>query len=162
MPFGLTNAPASFQDLVNSTLKPYLDHSVIVYLDDILIFSQTEEDHIQHVKQVLSKLKGASLYVKGEKCAFHSDEVDFLGYIINQEGVSMDLKKIESITLWPSPNTLQELQSFLGFTNFYRRFIPNYSKKCLPITALVKKDQAFLWNPEAEQAFQDLKATFNS
>ena len=162
MPFGLTNAPASFQDLVNHTLKQYLDFSVIAYMDDILIYSQTEEEHIQHVKQVLAKLKEASLYVKGEKCTFHSKEVEFLGYIINTEGISMDPKKIKSIASWPTPNTLQELQSFLGFTNFYRRFIPNYSKKCLAMTALVKKDQAFLWNPEAEQAFQDLKTTFTS
>lgn len=160
MPFGLTNAPASFQDLVNSVLKAFLDHFVVVYLDDILIYSKTEEEYIQHVKSVLAALTAASLFVKLEKCNFHAKQVEFLGYIIGVQGVWMDPRKIESITSWPAPKNLTELQSFLGFTNFYRRFIAQYSTHCLPLTALLKKDNSFKWVPEAQMAFESLKMAF--
>ena len=160
MPFGLTNAPASFQALVNSVLKAFLDRFVVVYLDNILIYSKTEEEHIQHVKLVLTALSAASLFVKLEKCSFHVKQVEFLGYIIGVQGIWMDPHKIESITSWPVPKNLTELQSFLGFTNFYRRFIAQYSTLCLPLTALLKKDKAFQWIPEAQTAFEGLKMAF--
>jgi hypothetical protein len=160
MPFGLTNAPASFQALINSVLKPFLDRFTVVYLDDILVYSETLEEHIQHVRQVLSKLSESDLYLKLEKCTFHASEVEFLGFIISSEGIRMDPKKVHSISTWPAPTTLQELQSFLGFINFYRKFISEISQKAIPLHALLKKDTPFIWTEEAQQAFENLKEEF--
>lgn len=137
MPFGLTNAPASFQSLANDTLREFLDIFVVVYLDDILVFSETEAEHIEHVQKVLSKLRDASLYVKLKKCEFHVQSTEFLGFVISTKGISMDKKKVEAVASWPAPTTVKELMGFLGFTNFYRRFLPNYSKLTVPSTSLL-------------------------
>jgi hypothetical protein len=123
MPFGLTNAPATFQHFMNDTLRDLLDISVIVYLDDILIFSPTLDTHRQHVATVLERLLTARLWVKPEKCAFHQNEVDFLGYIVGAQGIKMDPSKISAVTDWPAPTSVRHIQSSLGFANFYRRFV---------------------------------------
>ncbi|KFY32643.1 hypothetical protein V493_00008 [Pseudogymnoascus sp. VKM F-4281 (FW-2241)] len=143
MPFGLTNAPASFQRLMNDTLHEYLDVFTVVYLDDILVYSKTEEEHVEHVKLVLAKLKARQLLLKPEKCDFHKQEVEFLGHLVGTKGVRMDPKK-----------------AFLGFANFYRRFIAGYSKIAQPLTELTRKDLAFNWSDKAEAAFQELKTKF--
>jgi hypothetical protein len=135
IPFGLTNAPASFQNLINDTLRQYLDISVIVYLDDILMFSKTREKHITHVKQVLDKLQQNQLWAKAEKCTFFKHEVDVLGYLVSDHGVRMDPKKVDAVLSWPTPKSVYDIQIFLGFANFYRRFIRAYSKVTTPLTA---------------------------
>ena len=162
MPFGLTNAPASFQNLINETLREYLDHFVVVYLDDILIFSSDLEQHRTHVSLVLDKLLGAGLYVKAEKCEFDATDVEFLGFRVGQNNVSMDPKKVSTIVEWPVPKDSHDVQVFLGFANFYRRFIASYSKLASPLTALLKKNTTFMWTSEANTSFEKLKEAFTS
>ena len=160
MPFGLTNAPASFQALLNSVLRQFLDKFVVVYLDDILIFSKTLAEHVQHVRKVLQKLRENKLFVKLEKCVFHAKEVDFLGYIVSREGIRMDPSKVAAVMDWPAPRTLTHLQAFIGFVNFYRRFIPRFSEKCLPLTNLLPQGKKITWTEEAQGAFDALKEAF--
>jgi hypothetical protein len=162
MPFGLTNAPATFQRFMNDTLREYLDDFCVVYLDDILIFSPNEETHMQHVRQVLDKLRQAGLYAKAEKCEFHKESIEFLGYIISPQGVSMAPSKVSSILHWPAPQTLRHVQQFLGFANFYRRFIKDYAKVITPLTALTRKQSPFRWTPAAQTTFELLKQAFVS
>ena len=160
MPFGLTNAPASFQHLVNFTFRDMLDKFIIVYLDDILIYSSTLEEHHQHVEQVLQRLQEHKLYAKAEKCEFHSRSVEFLGFKVSPDGISMDPGKVQAISEWPSPKNVTEVQSFLGFTNFYRQFIRSYSAIAAPLTNLTKKDKPFCWAELQETAFTNLKHQF--
>ncbi|KAG1536699.1 hypothetical protein G6F49_012934 [Rhizopus delemar] len=162
MPFGLTNAPASFQGLINDTLREFLDLFVVVYLDDILIYSENLTDHYNHVNLVLEKLRGAGLYAKAEKCEFDVTEVEFLGFKISPKGIFMDQSKVSAITNWPTPRSVHDIQVFLGFSNFYRRFIQDYSKLTVPMTALTKKNVPFVWSTEADQSFQQLKTAFTS
>uniref|UniRef100_A0A8C6M011 ribonuclease H n=1 Tax=Nothobranchius furzeri TaxID=105023 RepID=A0A8C6M011_NOTFU len=136
MPFGLTNAPAVFQSLVNSVLGDYLNQFVTVYLDDILIFSKSPTEHRQHVRAVLQRLLENHLYVKAEKCEFHVPSVKFLGFILESGRLKTDPDKIQSVLSWPTPTTRKQLQRFLGFANFYRRFIKNYSQTAAPLTQL--------------------------
>ena len=162
MPFGLTNAPAVFQALVNDVLRDMLNKFVFVYLDDILIFSKDLSEHICHVQQVLRRLLENSLYVKAEKCEFHVPSVAFLGYIVAEGSIQMDPAKISAVTGWPVPENRKKLQQFLGFANFYRRFIRNYSTVAAPLTALTSTKQPFTWTPEANKAFANLKARFTT
>lgn len=162
MPFGLTNAPASFQQLMNEVLREYLDISVIVYLDDILIYSKTREEHVQHIKKVLERLRQHRLWAKAEKCRFFQSSVDFLGYIVSQDGVSMDPSKVKSILDWQAPKSVKDIQVFLGFANFYRRFIKKYSKLTEPLTRLLRKDVKFDWSDSANTAFESLKKAFTT
>ena len=161
MPFGLTNAPAIFQHLMNDIFREFLDDFVVCYLDDILIFSKNEEDHEKHVRLVLKRLRNAGLYAKLEKCVFHQPQVEFLGYIISGEGLSMDPKKIQTVLEWKKPTTIRDVQCFLGFANFYRIFIKDYSKIATPLTRLTCKDK-LEWSTEADQAFEILKTAFTS
>lgn len=138
MPFGLTNAPATFQSYIHQALGGLLDEFCIVYLDDILIFSPDRETHTQHIRQVLARLRKAQLYCKPSKCSFYKDQVEFLGYIVNTEGIAMDPERIHTIQEWPEPQTFRDVQVFLGFCNFYRKFIRGYSKIALPLTNLMK------------------------
>jgi len=160
MPFGLTNAPATFQAFINDVLREYLDHFVVVYLDDILIYSKSKEEHIEHVRKVMKTLLDAQLQAKLSKCEFHKDRVEFLGFVISKEGISMDPKKVQTIQEWKSPSSVHDIQVFLGFANFYRRFIKNFAKEVAPITRLLKKDTKFQWDDNAEQAFLKLKEIF--
>ena len=157
MPFGLTNAPAIFQNIMNDIFKEYLDYFVVILLDDILVFSKNLEEHKHHVRLVLEKLQQWKLYAKLEKCFFHQHEIEFLGYIIGPDGIKMCSDKTSSIKDWPTPSTITQVQSFLGFANFYCRFIYNYSKIAKPLTDLTKQNQQFQWTPEAEAAFLQLK-----
>ncbi len=161
MPFGLINAPAISQHLMNDVFREFLDDFVVCYLDDILVFSKNEEEHINHVQLILEKLRTAGLYAKLEKCVFHQPQVKFLGYIISGEGLSMDPKKIQTVTEWKKLATVRDVQCFLGYANFYRIFIRNYSKIATPLTRLTRKDK-LEWNAEANQAFETLKKAFTT
>jgi hypothetical protein len=160
MPFGLTNAPATFQTLVNNVLREYLDIFVIVYLDDILIYSKTMEEHVQHVKKVLRALQHKHLPIKPEKCQFHVQTVGFLGFVISPEGIKMEQEKIKAVLEWPEPTNVKQLQEFLGFANFCRRFIKGYSDRTIPMTRLLQKDVPFEWTELCSKAMTDLKAIF--
>ncbi|KAI4898691.1 hypothetical protein NFI96_020791 [Prochilodus magdalenae] len=163
MPFGLRNAPSVFQSFINDVLRDMLGLFVIAYIDDILIYSPDLPTHIQHVRRVLSRLLENQLYVKGEKCEFHLGSTSFLGYIISPEGVIMDDQKVEAVANWPKPNSIRDLQRFLGFANFYRRFIRNYSSVAAPLTSLLKGDaKRLVWNAQAESAFEELKRRFTT
>jgi hypothetical protein len=161
MTFGLTNAPAIFQHLMNEIFREFLDDFVVCYLDDILIFSKNEKDHEKHVRMVLQKLRYVGLYTKLEKCVFHQPQVEFLGYIISREGFSMDSKKIQTIMEWRKPKTVRNVQYSLGFANFYRLFIQDYSKIVAPLTRLTYKDK-LEWNAGTNQAFPNLKTAFTT
>ena len=141
MPFGLTNAPAVFQHMMNDIFREHLDDFVVIYLDDILIFSKNEEEHEKHVRLVLEKLRKRGLYAKLEKCLFHQTEMEFLGFIATTEGLKMDPKKVEAIVSWEVPKTVRDVQCFLGFANFYQIFIKNYSQVAAPLTWLTCKDK---------------------
>lgn len=162
MPFGLTNAPSAFQHYVNDILHEHLDKFVIAYLDDILIYSNDEVQHRDHVFTVLGLLRKHNLYAKATKCAFGITETEFLGYIVSQDGLKMDPSKVNTVLDWPIPHHIKAVQSFLGFANFYRRFIRNYSRIVSPLTALTKKDTPFLWTDQCQKAFDELKQRFVS
>ncbi|KAI3828867.1 hypothetical protein L1987_02977 [Smallanthus sonchifolius] len=157
MPFGLTNAPAVFMDLMNRMCKPYLDKFVIVFIDDILIYSRTKEDHEQHLRLILDHLKTEQLYAKFSKCDFWLKEVQFLGHVVNEKGIHVDPAKIEAVKNWKAPKTPTEVRSFLGLAGYYRRFISNFSKIAVPLTALTQKGKPYEWGPKQEEAFQILK-----
>ena len=145
MPFGLCNAPASFQAYINDALRDYLDDFCVAYMDDVLVYSSgTLEEHIEHVRKVLSRLKEHGLFVKPEKCEFHVTETKFLGYIISPDGVRMDPERVKTIVEWPAPKSVHDLQVFLGFANFYRRFIEAHSRIVSPLTALLRKCSKFI------------------
>lgn len=162
MPFGLTNAPAVFQALVNDVLRDMLDRFVFVYLDDILIFSRSKQEHVKHVRQVLRRLLENQLFVKAEKCEFHVSKVSFLGSIVAEGSLQMDPSKVRAVSEWPRPETRKQLQRFLGFANFYRRFIRSYSSVAAPLHVLTSPGTSFRWTPAAEEAFQHLKQRFCS
>ncbi|KAI4880514.1 hypothetical protein NFI96_007308 [Prochilodus magdalenae] len=163
MSFGLRNAPSVFQSFINDVLRDMLGRFVIAYIDDILVYSPDLPTHVQHVRRVLSRLLENQLYVKGEKCEFHLSSVSFLGYIISPEGVVMDDRKITAVANWPIPNSIRELQKFLGFANFYRRFIRNFSSVAAPLTSLLKGNaKRLVWNPQAGSAFEELKRRFTT
>ncbi|GJY78027.1 putative reverse transcriptase domain-containing protein [Tanacetum coccineum] len=157
MPFGLTNAPAVFMDLMNRVCKPYLDKFVIVFIDDILIYSKNKQEHEEHLKQILELLKKEELYAKFSKCEFWISKVLFLGHMIDSEGIHVDPAKIESIKDWTSPKSPTEIRQFLGLAGYYRRFIEGFSKIAKPMTKLTQKKVKFEWGDKQEAAFQLLK-----
>ncbi|KAK1406229.1 hypothetical protein QVD17_41518 [Tagetes erecta] len=157
MPFGLTNAPAVFMDLMNRVCKPYLHQFVIVFIDDILIYSKSKEDHTDHLQLILELLKKEQLYAKFSKCDFWIREVQFLGHVVNESGIHVDPSKIESIKNWAPPKTPTEIRQFLGLTGYYRRFIEGFSKIAQPLTALTHKGTVYQWGDQLEAAFQLLK-----
>jgi transposase InsO family protein len=162
MPFGLTNAPADFQRFINDTLSPFLDRFASAYLDDILIYSDTLEEHQDHIRQVLHRLSEAGLHLKPEKCEFHQREVKYLGLIIGVDGIRMDPDKVEAVKAWPTPEKLKDVRAFLGFANFYRRFIRSYSQVVRPLTRLTQKDVPFQWTKTEQEAFDNLKTCFTT
>ncbi|GJV98780.1 putative reverse transcriptase domain-containing protein [Tanacetum coccineum] len=157
MPFGLTNAPAVFMDLMNRVCKPYLDKFVIVFIDDILVYSKDEEEHGKHLKIILELLKKERLYAKFSKCDFWLDSVQFLGHVIDRSGVHVDPAKIEAIKSWAAPTTPTEVRQFLGLAGYYRRFIEGFSLISKPLTKLTQKNKKYEWGKEEEEAFQTLK-----
>ncbi|GJU12984.1 putative reverse transcriptase domain-containing protein [Tanacetum coccineum] len=157
MPFGLTNAPAVFMDLMNRVCKPYLDKFVIVFIDDILIYSKDEKEHEEHLKAILELLKKEKLYAKFSKCEFWIPKVQFLGHVIDSRGIHVDPAKIESIKDWASPKTPTEIRQFLGLAGYYRRFIEGFSKIAKSMTKLTQKGIKFDWGEKEESAFQLIK-----
>jgi len=162
MPFGLTNAPAAFQCFVNTIFADMLDVCVVVYLNDILIYSKDMESHQQHVWEVLCHLRLHGLFVKPEKCEFHSDSVEYLGYCLSPDGLTMSPDKIQTISNWPEPRKVKDIQSFLGFANFYRWFIFNYSDIVVPLTWLTQKDAPWNFSEDCRCSFIALKHTFTT
>jgi len=162
MPFGLTNAPSTFQDMMNHVLSNLLDVGVLAYMDDILVYAKTREEHDRLVKEVLQRLQKNGLAVAPEKCVWRAQEVEFLGYVIGRNGIEMAKNKVEAVLDWKTPKSLTEVQSFLGFANFYRRFIQDYSKIARPLTELTKRTEKWTWTNEAETAFKELKHRFTS
>ncbi|GJV99069.1 putative reverse transcriptase domain-containing protein [Tanacetum coccineum] len=157
MPFGLINALVVFMDLMNRVYKPYLDKFVIVFIDDILIYSKNKKEHEEHIKAILELLTKEELYAKFSKCEFWIPKVQFLGHVINCQGIHLDPAKIESIKDWAPPKTPTEIHQFLGLAGYYRRFIEGFSKIAKPMTKLTQKKVTFEWGDKQEEAFQTLK-----
>ena len=162
MPFGLYNAPATFQSMMDNILHDLLDDGVMVYIDDILIYSDNEKNHVKLVQQVLSRLDKARLAVNLRKSSFHIEKVEFLGYLISEQGIEMSAAKVEDVQNWAMLRKVKDVQEFLGFANFYRRFIKAFAKLAVPLTALTKKDEPWLWTPRCQKAFTLLKNAFTS
>lgn len=162
MPFGLTNAPASFQYLMNDLFRDMIEEFALIYLDDILIYSKSLEEHRRHIRRVLHRLRENGLYANPKKSFFETQRIEFLGFVVTPDGVEMDTAKIDAIRNWPAPTSVKSVQSFLGFANFYRRFISGYSKVVTPLTNLTKKSVPFIWSPDAQAAFDYLKSAFTS
>ncbi|GJR59868.1 hypothetical protein Tco_1502030 [Tanacetum coccineum] len=157
MPFGLTNAPAVFMDLMNRVCKPYLDKFVIVFIDDILIYSCNKEEHADHLRIILELLKKEKLYAKFSKCDFWISVVQFLGHVIDSQGIHVDPAKIEAVKNWASPTTPTEVRQFLGLAGYYRRFIEGFSKIAKPLIELTHKNKKYIWGENQDSAFQLLK-----
>ncbi|KAF8736353.1 hypothetical protein RHS02_06331, partial [Rhizoctonia solani] len=158
MPFGLTNAPAAFQHFMNNLFWDLIDVTVVIYLDNILIFSEDPKDHLSHIREVLSWLMKNQLFCKLSKCHFHVTTVDYLGITISPKGFSMDQKKIEAVTSWPQPKSVKQVQAFLGFVNYLHHFIPNFSSVACLLHNLTKKETPWSWGNLEEEAFQELKS----
>nr|GEU34715.1 retrotransposon protein, putative, Ty3-gypsy subclass [Tanacetum cinerariifolium] len=157
MPFGLTNAPAVFMGMMNRIFHEYLDKFVIVFIDDILMYSMTKEEHEGHLRIVLGTLRQEKLYAKFSKCEFWLGHVAFLGHIVSADGITMDPAKVESITKWQRPKIVTEVRSFLGLAGYYRRFMEGFLRFALPLTKLMRKGEKFVWNEEREKSFEELK-----
>ncbi|WVZ93502.1 hypothetical protein U9M48_039474 [Paspalum notatum var. saurae] len=156
-PFGLTNAPSTFMRLMNEVLRPFIGLFVVVYFDDILIYSTSMHEHLEHLRAVFDALRAARLFGNIEKCIFCTQRVAFLGYVVTPQGIEVDSSKIDAIREWPTPTTITQIQSFLGLAGFYRRFIPNFSSIAAPLHELTKKDAPFSWGDSQEVAFTTLK-----
>jgi hypothetical protein len=157
MSLELTNAPAYFMYLMNSVFMPELDKFVVVFIDDILIYSKTEEDHANHLRIILQRLRDHRLYAKFSKCEFWLDSVKFLGHTISSEGISVDPTKVQEVMDWKPPTSVHQIHSFLGLAGYYRRFIPDFFKIAKPMTELLKKEIKFHWNYKCEEAFHTLR-----
>ena len=162
MPFGLTNALTAFMVLMRRVFQPYLDQFVVVFVDDILIYSQSEEEHEDHLRIVLQALKGHQLYAKFRKCEFWLTEVKFLGHVMSASGVSVDPEKVEAVMSWERPNSVFEIRSFLGLAGYYRRFIEDFSRLAAPMTRLTRKGVKFEHNDLCEKGFHELKGRLTS
>src|SRR6266436_2862947 len=162
MPFGLSNVPAAFKRFINEVLRDLMDVCTVGYLDDILIYSDSLEDHRDHIREVLHRLRMAGLYANLKKCKFHTDTVEYLGFILSPKGLQMDPTKVSMIQDWPEPQKVRDVQAFLSFANFYWRFIHDYSETTLPLNHLCKKSTTWHFGAEEAKAFQNLKKAFRS
>jgi hypothetical protein len=157
MSFGLTNAPGYFMYLMNKIFMEYLHKFVVVFIDDILIYSRSEEEHEEHLRLVLQKLRDYRLYAKLSKCEFWLKQITFLRHIVSKGGISLDPSKIQDVLSWNAPMSVGEIWSFQGLAGYYRRFIEGFSKISKPMTKLLEKDKKFKWTPAYEASFQKLK-----
>lgn len=157
MSFGLTNAPACFMETMNSMLHPYLDNFVVIFIDDIVIYSKTEEDHARHLRIVLETVRQHKFYAKLKKCEFWLSEVGFLGHIINQHGISVDPSKISTVVNWARPTNVKEVRSFLGFAGYYQQFVKNFSTIAKSMTKPTQVNSKFHWDEDCEKSFCHLK-----
>lgn len=157
MPFGLTSAPATFQSTMNQILAPCLRRSVLVFIDDILVYSPTMELHVQHLREVFKLLQEHQLFIKCSKCSFALSELEYLGHVIGPDGVATDKTKVQAVVNWPAPTTVKGLRGFLGLTGYYRKYVQHYGIIAHPLTQLLKKGVLFVWGPAQKQAFSQLK-----
>ena len=157
VPCGRTNAPTAFMDLMNRMFKEFLDQFVIIFIDDILVYSKSLGEHELHLTKVLQTLKEHALYAKLSKCEFWFNQVAFLGHIVSRDGISVDPAKIEAVTKWSRPMSVTEIWSFLGLAGYYRRFVEGFSSIAMPMTRLLKKESKFEWDDKCERSFQELK-----
>ncbi|XP_033145199.1 uncharacterized protein LOC117133324 [Brassica rapa] len=157
MPFGLTNAPSTFMGLMNQVLRPYMGKFVVVYFDDILIYSRCLEDHLRHLEQVIKVLRQEGLYANLKKCVFCTDELVFLGFVVSSQGLKVDEEKIKAIQDWPIQTTIGHVRSFHGLASFYRRFVKDFSTIAAAMTSVIKKNVSFIWGPAQEESFNKLK-----
>jgi len=157
MPFGLTNAPAAFMRLMNSVFQEFLDEFVIIFIDDILVYSKSPEEHEVHLMRVMEKLWEQKLFAKLSKCSFWQREMGFLGHIFSAKGVSVDPEKIEAIRDWPKPTNATEIRSFLGLAGYYRRFVKGFASMAQPMSKLTGKNVPFVWSLDCEEGFMSLK-----
>jgi hypothetical protein len=162
MPFGLCNSPANFQNYVNNILWDILDKYAIAYLNNVLIYSELRFDYRKHVRKVVKRFMNAGLQINVNKCEFDATKTKYLGLIIRPEGIEINSKKVKAIITWNLPTSLKKLQRFLGFANFYRRFIRNFSPLSKPLHNLLKKDHPWIWQNEQKQNFQFLKRAFTT
>ncbi|XP_062088841.1 uncharacterized mitochondrial protein AtMg00860-like [Humulus lupulus] len=156
MPFGLTNAPSTFQVAMNQLFRPFLRRFITVFFDDILVYSQSIEEHVSHLRLMLQLLQDHSFYAKVSKCQFFQTTIEYLGHVVSADGVRADPTKIATMVDWPIPSTIKQLRGFLGLTGYYRRFVAHYASLAAPLTELLKKDN-FVWNTQAAAAFEQLK-----
>lgn len=161
MPFGLTNAPSTFQGLMNDLFKPFLWKFVLVFFDEILVYSRTVEDHVEHLKSVLGILQDYRMFAKCSKCRFAVAEIEYLGHLISTHGVRVNPSKLDSMVNWPLPQSIKALRGFLGLTGYYRKFIKGYGVIASPLIALLKKN-CFYWTPTTTEAFLNLKKAVTS
>jgi hypothetical protein len=162
MPFGVSNAPGVFIEYINRILHPFLDRFVVVFIDDILVYSKSEEEHAEHLRIVLGVLKENLLFAKLSKCKFWLREMSFLGHVISKGGIAVDPSKVDVVLQWKSPKSVFEVKSFLGLAGYYQRFIEGFSKLALPLTQLTRKGQAYVWDAKCEKSFQELKKRLTS
>jgi len=156
MSFGLTNAPAHFMYLINLVFLPELDKFVVVFIDDILVYSENVEDHEEHLRVVLTRLREHKLYAKFSKCEFWLKKVPFHGHVLSEDGISVDPGKVQEVMDWKAPTLVHEVRSFLRLAGYYRHFILDFSKIVKPMTRLLQKDEKFVWTLECEAAFHTL------
>jgi hypothetical protein len=161
MSFGLSNAPATFQALMNDILQPFLRRFVLVFFDDILIYSSSWTEHLQHIRLVLDALRRHCLHVKRSKCSFGERSVAYLGHIISANGIAMDGDKVEAVASWPEPRSARGVRGFLGLAEYYRKFIRDFGSIAASLTRLLRKE-AFAWTPKAEEAFTALKRALST
>jgi len=157
MPFGLTNAPSTFTRLKHHVLRPFIGMFVVVYFDEIFIYSLSLEDHEEHVRKVLENLRKESLYANHAKCMFALDHINFLGFVVSSKGVHVDKEKVATIQHWPTPTNVSEVRSFHGLASFYRKFVKDFSTIATPLNPIVKKDVVFKWGQDQIEAFESLK-----
>jgi hypothetical protein len=157
MSFGLTNAPAYFMYLMNKVFMEYLDKFVVVFIDDILVYSRSNEEYDEHLHLALQKLREHRLYAKLSKCEFWMKQVAFLGHVISKGGISVDPSKVPDVLSWNAPTSIDDIWSFLGLAGYYRRFIEGFLKISKPMTELLEKDKKFKWASTCEASFQELK-----
>ena len=155
--FGLTNAPATFQGVMNRIFQQHLGKFVLVYLDDILVFSKTQEEHLEHLRKVFEILRENKLFAKLTKCRFAKSELEYLGHVVGKDGIKVDPRKIETVTTWARPNDVSQLRSFLGLSNYFRRFIQGYSTLVAPLTHLTRKDVKYIWTEQCQESFEGVK-----
>ena len=153
MAFGLTNVTTNFMDLMSRVYKKYLDKFIIIFIDNILIYSKTEEEHVEHLRIALEILKREKLYAKFTKCEFWLKEVQFLGHVVSSEGIKVDLAKIEAVINWERPKRPTEVRRFMGLVGYYRRFVQYFAKISTPLTKITRKNEKFVWNERCEESF---------
>jgi len=157
MPFGVTNAPVVFMDYMNQIFRSFLNKFVVVFIDGILIYSKTQEEHAEHLRLVLGVLREKQLYAKLSKCEFWMDEVQFMSHVISAHGIAVDPAKVEAVVKWESAKSATKIRSFVGLAGYYRRFIEGFSKIMAPLTQLTRKDRPFTWTDKCEESYQELK-----